>query len=239
MLAISESRRYREIKNIIPKSVISIGEALEFLKEQNREKIKKIKISFFLNYKEKKQELQISKKGLLLPYSVRTRRFLVVIKDALSDELLEILSSYPSMKILSIDELESFLVRKDGKLQKKNLRKIEKILVHPKSEQLIKFLEKKLSMKGMYPNKKNGWLTENILEEVDKVEKGERILKADKNGNINTFLGVSSLTLDELMKNYSEMYTFVTGLRPSNWKGSFLKKIVLSTIMSPGVRVSI
>lgn len=239
MLAVIHSRRYENVKSLVFKDSVLPRVGIEFLQKNNQEKVKKIKTSFFLNCKEKKQGLTLEKKSLLLPFSMGKKYSLIVIREGLSSDLVEKLVSFSSVKLLSASEAGNYLISSDGKLKKRVLKGIRKILVCPEGESAIRFLEKKLIAKGMYPNKKNSWLTGNILDEVKKAEAGEQTLKVDKNGNINVLLGVSSLSLDELMRNYSELYTSVISLRPSNWKGLFLKKVVLSTAMGPGVQVTI
>lgn len=240
-MVVTRSTRYRNVRDLIPKGFVSAKDGIRFLQEHNYEKIKKIKISFFLNCKNKKQELRLETKNLLLPFPIIAElSFLLVLKDGLSDETLGGLAFFERMiKILSVSEFEDYLINRDGKLRKKNLRRIKKVIVCSEGEKLIRFLEKKLAAKGMYPNKKNGWLTEDVLGEVKKVvEKGEQIIKPDKNGNLSFLLGASDWNLDELLENYLKLYTTIMSMRPSGWKGAFLKKVVLSTTMGPGIRLA-
>jgi large subunit ribosomal protein L1 len=87
-------------------------------------------------------------------------------------------------------------------------------LAHSNSEAKIKPLEKILGPKGIYPNKKNGLLTENLLEEVEKFRKGEKELKTDKGGNINAVIGKSDFSSEQLEENYKFLYNKITDLRP-------------------------
>jgi large subunit ribosomal protein L1 len=88
-------------------------------------------------------------------------------------------------------------------------------LVHPESETKIKPLERILGPKGAYPTKKNGLLTENILEEVNKFSQGEREIKTDKGGNIHMVLGKNDFSLEALEENYKDLYNKITSLKPN------------------------
>jgi large subunit ribosomal protein L1 len=75
-------------------------------------------------------------------------------------------------------------------------------------------LERILGPKGAYPTKKNGLLTENILEEVNKFSQGEREIKTDKGGNIHMVLGKNDFSLGALEENYKNLYNKITSLKP-------------------------
>ncbi|MEG7978385.1 MAG: ribosomal L1 domain-containing protein [Mollicutes bacterium UO1] len=88
------------------------------------------------------------------------------------------------------------------------------MLAYPTSETKIKPLEKILGSKGIYPTKKNGSLTENLLEEVEKFQQGEVEVKTDKGGNIHVVIGSSDFSSEQLEENYRVLYNKITGLRP-------------------------
>ena len=111
------------------------------------------------------------------------------------------------------------------------------MLAHPESEAVIKPLEKLLAPKGISPNKKNGSLTENILAEVEKFEKGETEIKTDKSGNIHAVVGKSAFTPEQLTEDYNTLYNEINELRTLGGKGDFLKNITLSTTMGPGLKL--
>ena len=112
-----------------------------------------------------------------------------------------------------------------------------KILAHSASEGAIKPLQKLLGPKGLYPTKKNGSLTENILEEVEKFQRGETEIKTDKGGNIQVVIGSSEFPPEQLAENYKIVYGEIVELKPVGWKGDFLKNITLSTTMGPGLKI--
>ena len=225
------SRRYREIKEKIPNGkYYSFSEGLKFLQDNsNKEKLKNIKVSFSLNWVNQKN---ILKSKVTLPNAIPLQNKVAVIKEDLPNQLANSLSESKDVELLTVSELKLRLEEK-----KKSRWGFAKLLVHPSSEAKIKTLEKILGPKGIYPNKKNGLLTENILEEVDKFQKGEREIKTDKGGNIHALLGKTDFSLEQLEENYKVLRNKITELRPLIWKGDFLKNITLSTTMSPGLKI--
>lgn len=201
------SRRYREIKEKIPNGKhYSFSEGLKFLQDNsNKEKLKNIKVSFSLNWVNQKNTL---KSKVTLPNSIPFQSKVVVIKEDLPDQLASSLSESKDIELLTVSELKLRVEKK------KSQWGFAKLLVHPSSEAKIKTLEKILGPKGIYPNKKNGLLTENIIEEIEKFRKGEREIKTDKGGNIHALLGKIDFSLEQLEENYKVLRNKITELRP-------------------------
>jgi len=78
-------------------------------------------------------------------------------------------------------------------------------VVHPQSEKKFK-LPEKLSPKlfGLIARKVS--VNENVEEEVKKFQQGEREIKTDRNGNIQTVIGKSDFSLEQLAENYQVIY---------------------------------
>jgi large subunit ribosomal protein L1 len=225
------SRRYREIKEKITLDKhYSLSESLKFLQDNNQEKnLKNIKASFSLSWVNQKNTL---KSKVILPNPISPKDKLAIIKDDLPIEIADKLQGNKDIELLSIVELRQ---RVEGK--KKSQWGFFRLLGHPHNEVKIKSLEKILGPKGIYPNKKNGLLTENILAEVEKFFQGERELKTDKGGNIHALVGETDFSFEQLEENYKVLYNRIISLRPIGWKGDFLKNITLSTTMGPGLKI--
>jgi large subunit ribosomal protein L1 len=223
------SRRYREIKEKITNKHYNLPEAIEFLRANNPEKLKNIKASFSLHWVNQKN---ILKTELILPHRVEKERKVAVVKEGLPEDILEKCRKIKEVELLTISE-----VRQKVGSQKKSHWGFTKILVHSTSEEAIKPLQKLLGPKGIYPTKKNGSLTENILEEIEKFQQGETEIKTDKGGNIQAVIGSSGFLPEHLAENYKIIYDKVIELKPGGWKGDFLKNITLSTTMGPGLKI--
>jgi len=231
------SRRYRKIKEQIPSGkTYSISEGLKFLQNHNEEKLKNIEVSFSLNWIKQKSK-NVLKSKIIYPNPLPPQNNLVIIKENLSPQLIDSLQEKNNVELLTVAELQARVKREDGKIKKKPQWGFSKLLVHPNSEKQIKPLERILGPKGVYPTKKNGLLTENILEETAKFYQGEREIKTDKGGNIHMVLGKNDFSLGALEENYKDLYNKITSLKPNGWKGVFFRTITLSTTMGPGLKV--
>ncbi|CAG8470787.1 8144_t:CDS:10 [Racocetra fulgida] len=197
------SHRYREIKEKVANEYYNLPEAIEFLRTNNPEKLKNIKI---INQK------NVLKTKLILPHVVKKERKIAIIKEGLPEDILAECQKNNEVKLLTAAE-----VRQQVEKQKKSRWDFEKILAHSSSEEAVKPLQKLLGPKGLYPTKKNGSLTESIVEEIAKFQQGETELKTDKGGNIQAVIGSSNFSSEQLAENYKVVYSKITELKPTEY----------------------
>ena len=95
-----------------------------------------------------------------------------------------------------------------------------------------------LGPKGLMPNPKTGTVTMDIANAVEEIKKGKVEYRVDKDGNINVLIGKSSFDDEALYENFKALFQTIVRARPAAVKGAFIKKLVLSSTMGPGVRVS-
>ena len=98
-------------------------------------------------------------------------------------------------------------------------------------------LGKILGPKGLMPNPKTGTVTMDLTTAINDIKKGKIEYRVDKEGNINSILGKKSFSDEALVENYRALLEVITRARPAAVKGTFIKKIVLSSTMGPGIRV--
>ena len=99
-------------------------------------------------------------------------------------------------------------------------------------------LGKILGPKGLMPNPKTGTVTMDVAKAVEDVKKGKVEYRVDKEGNINNLIGKLSFTDEKLIENYKALYDVLLRARPAAVKGIYMKNIVVSSTMSPGVKVA-
>lgn len=95
-----------------------------------------------------------------------------------------------------------------------------------------------LGPKGLMPNPKTGTVTMNVAQAVDEIKKGKVEYRVDKDGNVNVMIGKVSFTEDALAENYKALYDQILRVKPNSVKGSYIKKITVSTTMGPGINVA-
>ncbi|MEY8543777.1 50S ribosomal protein L1 [Dubosiella newyorkensis] len=94
-----------------------------------------------------------------------------------------------------------------------------------------------LGPKGLMPNPKTGTVTMDIANAVNEVKKGKIAYRVDKEGNINVLIGKISFDEDKLVENFMAIYRTIAKARPTKVKGTYIKNLVLSTTMGPGIHV--
>ncbi len=94
-----------------------------------------------------------------------------------------------------------------------------------------------LGPKGLMPNPKTGTVTDDVKTAVEETKAGKVEYRVDKVGNLHLIVGRRSFSDEQLIENIRSFYETIKRLRPSTVKGVFIKNLVLSTTMSPGVQV--
>ncbi|MBU1180113.1 50S ribosomal protein L1 [Patescibacteria group bacterium] len=103
----------------------------------------------------------------------------------------------------------------------------------------IAALAKILGPKGMMPSPKNETITTKIKETVEQLKKGKIVFKNDDTANIHVAVGKLSFTDEQLAENIKTFIAVLKKSKPAGSKGIFIKNIVLSTSMGPGIRLEI
>ncbi|MDR2540256.1 MAG: 50S ribosomal protein L1 [Candidatus Peribacteria bacterium] len=96
---------------------------------------------------------------------------------------------------------------------------------------------KQLGPKGLMPSPKAGTVAQNILQAVEEVKKGKIEFRLDKTGNIHAGVGKLSFEDQKLVENIDMLLKAIEENKPTGVKGKLVKKVVLSTTMSPGIAV--
>ena len=98
-------------------------------------------------------------------------------------------------------------------------------------------LGKILGPKGLMPNPKTGTVTMNIAQAIDEIKKGKVTYRTDKEGNVAVIIGKKSFSTEKLVENYKTIYDVILKARPAAVKGTYMKNVVISSSMSPSVKV--
>jgi large subunit ribosomal protein L1 len=100
-------------------------------------------------------------------------------------------------------------------------------------------LGKKLGPRGLMPSPKAGTITFDIAKTVREVKEGRVEFKVDKTALLHIPAGKLSFNDDALMANITSVVDAVVRARPSGAKGTYVKSVVLSSTMSPSVRLDV
>ena len=94
-----------------------------------------------------------------------------------------------------------------------------------------------LGPKGLMPNPKLGTVTADVANAVKKAKAGEVQYRVEKNGIVHAGIGKASFSEDQILENAKAFIDAIIKAKPSGAKGTYMKKISLSSTMGVGVRV--
>ena len=100
-------------------------------------------------------------------------------------------------------------------------------------------LGKKLGPRGLMPSPKAGTITFDIAKTVRDVKAGRVEFKVDKTSLLHIPAGKLSFSEDALMANLTSVVDAVVRARPTGAKGTYIKSFVLSSTMSPSIRLDV
>ncbi|MEM6675359.1 MAG: 50S ribosomal protein L1 [Planctomycetota bacterium] len=108
------------------------------------------------------------------------------------------------------------------------------VIASPDMMKHVGKLGKVLGPQGKMPSPKSGTVTPNVAEAVGEFKAGKVEFRTDPGGNVHAPLGKRSFSVDDLVENLTAFMNHLTGMRPSAVKGTFVRRISVSTTMSPG-----
>jgi len=94
-----------------------------------------------------------------------------------------------------------------------------------------------LGPRGLMPNPKLGTVTPNVAQAVSEQKSGKVEYRVDKAGIIHCSIGKRSFPIEKLIENASALIDTVLRAKPASSKGTYMKKIAISTTMGPGIKV--
>lgn len=98
-------------------------------------------------------------------------------------------------------------------------------------------LGKLLGPRGLMPNPKTGTVTFEVGQAVREVKAGRIDFRVDRYGIVHSGIGKASFGLKQLQDNALEFLRTINRLRPATSKGTYIKKLTISSTMGPGVKV--
>lgn len=111
------------------------------------------------------------------------------------------------------------------------------VVATPEAMKIVGTLGQVLGPRGLMPNPKIGTVTPNVAKAIESAKAGQVQYRADKAGTVHCAIGKASFEPDALKENFLSLLAAVNKSKPATAKGAYLKKVVLSTTMGPGIRL--
>ena len=123
------------------------------------------------------------------------------------------------------------------KIQDENWFEFDRVIATPDMMGVVGRLGKLLGPRGVMPNPKLGTVTMDVARAVREHKAGKLEYRVDKAGTIHLAIGKLSFDAAKLVDNIQALLDAIVRAKPATSKGTYLKKISLSTTMGPGIRI--
>ena len=123
------------------------------------------------------------------------------------------------------------------KIQDENWFEFDRVIATPDMMSVVGRLGKVLGPRGVMPNPKLGTVTMDVARAVREHKAGKLEYRVDKAGTIHLAIGKISFDAPKLVDNIQALLEAIVRAKPATSKGTYLKKISLSTTMGPGIRI--
>ena len=186
-----------------------------------------IDLSFQINIKQKKNEVNIRTVVNLPGGSGKKVKVAVVCEDAKAIE-----AKNAGADIVGSDDFVEKI--KNGEMN------FEKLICTPGMMIKLSKLGKVLGPKGLMPNPKLGSVSDNIKEAVSNAKSGQVEIRNDKDGNIGVSIGKKSFNDDQLLKNYHAILDTLEKEKSNNTlKGDLIKNTFATSTMGVSYKVKL
>ena len=165
--------------------------------------------------------------AVVLPHGTgKTVRVLVFAKDAKAEE-----AKAAGAEFVGAEELIP-------KIQNEGWLDFDVVVATPDMMGVVGRLGRVLGPKGLMPNPKAGTVTMNVTQAVHDIKAGKIEYRLDKTNIIHVPIGKASFTEEQLSDNFQTLMGAIIKARPATLKGQFLKSVVISPTMGPGVKIN-
>lgn len=114
----------------------------------------------------------------------------------------------------------------------------DKVIATPDMMPLVGRLGKILGPRGMMPNPKVGTVTMDVAKAVGASKGGAVEFRVEKAGIVHAGVGKASFTEEQIAQNVRALIGAIVKAKPAGAKGTYLKRIALSSTMGPGVKIN-
>ena len=165
--------------------------------------------------------------AVVLPHGTgKTVRVLVFCKGDKVDEALAAGADYAGG--------EEFI----PKIQNENWFDFDVAVATPDMMGVVGRLGRVLGPKGLMPNPKAGTVTMDVAKAIKDIKAGKIEYRLDKTNIIHVPVGKVSFGPEKLSENFDTLMSAIIKAKPATAKGQYLKSVVLTSTMGPGIKVN-
>ena len=201
----------------------SVNEAAKIIKEAAKAKFDEtIEISVSLGVDPRHAD-QMVRGSVAMPNGTgKTMRVAVFARDAKAEE-----AKAAGAEFVGAEELAEQI--QNGE------QGFDRVIASPDMMGVVGRLGKVLGPRGLMPNPKLGTVTPDVAEAVKIAKAGEVQFRVEKAGVIHAGIGKASFDADKIAQNAQAFLDAIQKARPSGAKGTYMKKVTMSSTMGPGI----
>ena len=218
-------RQQKSHAGIDPRKLHTLDEAVKLIKARANAKFDEtIEVAMNLGVDPKYPDQQVRGVVSLPNGTGRSARVAVFAKGAKAEE-----AKAAGADIVGAEDL--FETVNGGKID------FERLIATPDMMALVGRLGKVLGPRGLMPNPKVGTVTMDVKKAVADAKGGAVEFRVEKAGIVHAGIGKASFSEDQIKQNVKAFIDAVAKSKPTGAKGTFVKKVALSSTMGPGVRI--
>lgn len=215
------------LKTVDANRVYSLSEAVKLVKANATAKFDEtVEIAVNLNVEAKKAEQNI--RGVLsLPHGTgKIYKVAVFARGPKAEE-----AKKAGADLVGADELVEQILK--GEIP------FDKCIATPDMMGVVGKVAKILGPRGLMPNPKLGTVTMDVAAALSAIKGGQIEYRTEKAGVVHSRVGKSSFAEKALEENIKALLDVITKARPAGVKGTYIKKLSLSSTMGPGLQFSV
>ena len=220
-------KKFREAVKLVDKRAYTLVEAMPLLKKAAFAKFDEtVELSMRLGVDPKHAD-QMVRGTIVLPHGVGTSKRVIVIASG--------------EKVIEAREAGADEVGGDDLVQRiqGGWMDFDAVVATPDMMKSVGKLGKVLGPHGLMPNPKTGTVTMDVARAVKEVKAGKVEFRVDKTGIIHCPLGKVSFDAEKLAENASALISSIIKAKPATAKGKYVRSIVVSSTMGPGVPIDL
>ncbi len=221
------SKRFKAASEAVDRDrAYSLEEGITILKEWQGAKFdESVELAINLGVDPKHAD-QMVRGAVVLPHGVgKTTRVLVFAKGEKEKEATDAGADYVGGEELA------------KKIQDEGWLEFDRVIATPDMMSVVGRLGKVLGPRGIMPNPKLGTVTMDVGNAVSEQKAGKVEYRVDKAGIVHVAIGKKSFEAEKLLQNATALIDVVVKAKPAAAKGTYVKKISLTTTMGPGIRI--
>jgi large subunit ribosomal protein L1 len=220
-----QGKKYTAARAQVPDRVFTLDEAIPLVQKVKFAKFDEtVEIAFRLGVDPKHAD-QMVRGTVVLPHGLgRTKRVLAIAGGEKQKEALE-----AGADMVGGEEMAEKI--QGGWMD------FDAMVATPDMMKAVGRLGKILGPRGLMPNPKTGTVTFDIGKAVREIKAGKVEFRVDKTGIVHAPVGKISFAAERLLDNARALVDSILKARPPAAKGRYMKSVVVSSTMGPGIRL--